>query len=113
MRGFEDAAASLRRLLDEHSLDAGVRNRVELVFEEIATNIIRHAAPRGEIDASVRLDDREVVLTFEDDGMPFDPCAGSASAGYGLTLVRKMASRLEYQRTTQQRNRLRVAIARA
>ena len=111
MRGFGEAAASVRDLLDASQLDPGIRNRVELIFEEMATNIIRHAAASSDIDARIDIGEREVVLTFDDDGVPFDPSAQTA-LGFGLTLVRKMASHIDYERTAEHRNRVRVGVAR-
>src|SRR5262245_32205745 len=71
--GFEGAAVSLRGVLDGMGLDAGVRYNVELAFEEIAGNIVRHGSPTSDIELSIALDSREIVLTFDDDGVPFDP----------------------------------------
>jgi len=62
------------------------------------------------------------VMRFEDDGVPFDPAGYQPAApsgsileasigGRGLLLLRSAASRLEYERTSQDRNRLTVTIA--
>jgi signal transduction histidine kinase len=72
MAGFLEASNALHRLLDTKHLAAGPRYHVELVFEEIASNIVRHAFPTGDVEVTIAFDD-EIVLTFEDDGVPFDP----------------------------------------
>ena len=97
----------------------------ELVFEEVATNIIRHGYPDGgehEIDVSLDVDQDALVLCFEDDGIPFDPRettgrphpVGGPSetlGGRGLLLIDKAAKSLNYERTPQGRNRLTVTVA--
>jgi len=54
------------------------------IFQEALTNVARHAEAKH-VRASLRRDDREVVLVVEDDGRGFDPSkaakAGDARAG--------------------------------
>src|SRR5262245_31955450 len=124
--GLQRAADDVRRTLDGTGLPARARYNIELVFDEIVTNIIRHAGvdSAATIDAEVELAPDEAILTFEDGGAPFDPWQHSESplphhpedesvGGWGLMLVRKAAGRLDYRRTEQQRNRLTVAIPRS
>jgi anti-sigma regulatory factor (Ser/Thr protein kinase) len=84
----------------------------ELVFEEMFTNIVRHAhGGRGEQRIVVRMssDGRDLLLEFEDDGPEFDPTRAAAPVtpasiaearvgGLGIALVRKVASRMRYAR---------------
>jgi anti-sigma regulatory factor (Ser/Thr protein kinase) len=120
--GFEDGAGTLRQLLDEHGITGRPRYHVELAFEEVAVNIVRHAHPSGDIEVAVAFEDGVTVLTFEDNGPPFDPrrfppppvaesLEEARVGGLGLVLVRQIASRLDYERTPHQRNRLTLAIA--
>ena len=62
-----------------------------------------------------------IVMIFEDDGLPFDPCsrpdpslprtlADAQVGGLGLLLVRRMATTLRYERTPTHRNRLLVTL---
>jgi serine/threonine-protein kinase RsbW len=121
LAGYQEAAAAFRRRLDAQALSSAARFNVELAFEEIAVNIIQHGAARA-IEAGIAIEPREAVLTFEDDGMPFDPLQQPAPempssideaqvGGLGLMLVRKIAARMTYERTERGRNRLTVAIA--
>ena len=71
--GFAAAAASLRALLDAWHLRGPHRNSIDVVFEEIAINIVRHASSASDLEVGVALDGDEVVLTFVDDGITFDP----------------------------------------
>jgi anti-sigma regulatory factor (Ser/Thr protein kinase) len=106
-----------------------------LVFEEIVGNIVRHGTPQGGnlcIDVSVDIGADRIVMTFEDSGIPFDPCGRKAAAvprtlarapdpaqapdparapdgGFGLNLVRSVASSMRYERAAD-RNRLVVTL---
>jgi serine/threonine-protein kinase RsbW len=126
LAGFERAFGDLRRTLDGHPLQHEVRYKCELVFEEVVTNIIKHGyADNGrEHGIEVALDFRDdvIVMSFEDDGVPFDPREQPSAersgsildvkvGGRGLSLVRQAARRMEYERTPQHRNRLTVTIA--
>jgi serine/threonine-protein kinase RsbW len=121
-QGFE----ALRRTLDTEPLGAASRYRAELVFEEIAANIVNHGA-RGRRDLEVRVTvealPEAIVLTFEDEGVPFDPSAQREAAspqsledgkigGFGLMLVRRVTTSLDYLRTADGRNRLTLRVAR-
>ncbi|MBC8026461.1 MAG: ATP-binding protein [Steroidobacteraceae bacterium] len=124
--GFAQAFARLIAALDSERLDETTRYGVELVFEEIVSNIIKYgAAGDREPDVSFLLDVRaaEIVLTFEDDGIPFDSSTYSArptakslddvnEGGHGLTLVRGVASSISYGRAPDKRNVLTIAVRR-
>ena len=58
-------------------MNADPRFKVELAFEEVAANIVRHGHPTEDVEVAIRFDDDEIVLTFEDDGAPFDPLRAS------------------------------------
>ena len=119
--GFEEAARALRALIDARRLDGEPRYHVELAFEEIATNIIRHGSSKEDIEVTIDFGEDEIVLTFEDSGVPFDPrelpgpvppaaLDEAPLGGLGLVLVRKISTRLSYERTPQCRNNLTIAI---
>jgi anti-sigma regulatory factor (Ser/Thr protein kinase) len=124
--GFGHAFERLRSALDAHQLDSTARYNTELVFEEIVANLVKHAAPADrELDVRVILESRPdaILLTFEDDGKPFDPREHAAPeqpnlrgeekvGGFGLKLVRRAASALDYVRTPEGRNRLTVTVPR-
>jgi serine/threonine-protein kinase RsbW len=125
LAGFERAFGDLRRALDGRPLRREVRYKCELVFEELVTNIIKHGyvddGREHWIEASFDFPDDMIVMSFEDDGVPFDPREQPSAersgslldvkiGGRGLLLVRQAARRVEYERTPQQRNRLTVTI---
>ncbi len=123
--GFERAFGALQAELDQDALDAGARYAVELVFEEIVANIVRHGAPAGappaDVDVSVEVGGDAIVMTFDDGGVPFNPVGrpdprkptsieDTPIGGLGLMMVRKAASDMRYERTVAQRNRLTVTL---
>ena len=70
--GLDEAVRILRPILDARQLHARHRHDVELVFEEIASNIVNYGRPPSDVEAVVCFGE-ETVLTFEDDGVAFDP----------------------------------------
>jgi serine/threonine-protein kinase RsbW len=113
-----------RRALDAVRLDAETRYNAELVFEEIVANIVGHGAPDGhalEVRCTLETRPDSIVLTFDDNGMPFDPRGRpdppphksldeARIGGFGLMLVRRAASSLDYLRTDDGHNRLLVTL---
>ena len=129
MADVERAAAALRDALDRCRVTGRSRYHAELVFEEVVTNVIRHS-DRGEgahvidIDVSLAGDGRAVVLTFEDDGSPFDPLqrpdpqlpksiADAPVGGLGILVMRMASTDSRYERTANDRNRLTVTVGAA
>jgi serine/threonine-protein kinase RsbW/sigma-B regulation protein RsbU (phosphoserine phosphatase) len=120
--GFEE----LQRALDAFPLDKRARLSVELVFEEVVANVVRHGTMpnrRTTLSLEVALEDDAVRLTFLDDGVPFDPrerpdptppvdLEHAEAGGRGLMLIRSVARAVEYARTPEGRNRLTVTISR-
>ncbi len=97
------------------------------MFEEITANIVSHGSPDGHpLEVCVTLEYRgeSLVLTFEDNGVPFDPrkradpppqksLEEARIGGYGLMLVRHAASSIDYLRTAEGCNRLTVRLPHA
>ena len=121
LAGFAEGTRALHRLLDERRIAGQTRHDIELAFEEIGANIVRHGAPANDVEVAAIFSEDEVVLTFDDDGIPFNPLELPAPeipesldeariGGLGVMLVKKLARRIEYERTPQQRNRLTIAV---
>lgn len=122
----ERARQQVGELLAPHGLGRRTSYAVELVLEELLVNVISHAFPDNdphEIGLSVSVDSREVVITVDDDGIPFDPRQApeppvpatleqATPGGLGIKLLRRYCSRIGYTRS-EGRNRVTAGITRA
>ena len=109
---IEAGRVELARFCNRHAVSARVINRLEVVFEEIVSNVVRHGFVAGSAQSlRVRAHSlaNRIVLTFEDDGAPFDPLARAAPAplttladaplgSLGIALVRKLVAGISYRR---------------
>jgi anti-sigma regulatory factor (Ser/Thr protein kinase) len=118
--GLDDAVKALRAILEARDLTPRHRHDVELVFEEVASNIVNYGQPIGDVEATIGFG-AETILTFIDDGVRFDPREQPpppAAArrqdlrigGLGLVIVRDICTRIDYVRSADDRNRLTLAV---
>lgn len=124
--GIRTALDALEALWAAHGLTRAVTWPVEVSFDEVLANVVRHGlAGRGDaasVELELRLDSSaspplcEVVVA--DDGPAFDPLAAAAPdtslgidereiGGLGIELVRRLMDEVEYERRDG-RNRLRL-----
>ena len=119
--GLAGAAVALRQLLDACHLAGTPRSATLLAFEEIGTNIVRHGSTTSDVEVAIVFTPDEIVMQFEDDGVPFDPREHPEPAlpqslddaligGLGILLVRRFSARVHYERTPTHRNQLTVTI---
>jgi anti-sigma regulatory factor (Ser/Thr protein kinase) len=126
LRAYSGAFEALRHLLEERGLRGRGRYNVELIFEEIVTNIIRHGEAihsEPEVELALGFEPEAVVMSFYDDGVPFDPrehapdelgaVPDARVGGLGIKLVRHASKTIDYERTPRQQNRLTVTVANA
>ena len=107
----------LAAFLSSRGVSAASIHDVQLVFEEIAANIVRHGTPPGArvgVQLEVEPGPDAILLRVADDGRPFDPTTvadappspgapGAAetaerAGGFGLSIVRRMTSAIAYRR---------------
>lgn len=95
-----------------HALAASAANAMNLVLDEILSNIIKHGSTGGkmpEIRLALSLAGGQFCAEVEDDGLAFNPLnappadlGGGLSdrhlGGVGLHFVRHLANAIEYQR---------------
>lgn len=123
--GLDTRLRALREFLEGNCISTRALYRAELAFEELVTNIIRHAYRdrdngKHPIEVGVAVRGGEVVMTVEDEGPPFDPVQvpespiassleDSKIGGLGLRLVRFATTQMQYERASG-RNRVTVRI---
>jgi anti-sigma regulatory factor (Ser/Thr protein kinase) len=102
------AQRALERWVEACELAPRPAYRVQLVFEELVTNVLKYAGGSA-VEVVVEPAGDELVARFRDRGAPFDPTAAPAPerpdsiedakvGGLGLDLVRKAASAVAYRR---------------
>jgi phosphoserine phosphatase RsbU/P len=115
--------ALLDRLAERARLPADTMADIRVVCDEVFANVIAHGFPdhgEHEIEVSVELAGRCLVLSVSDDGVPFDPLAVASPdtcqplehrpiGGLGIHLVRHLVDDLTYERRGE-RNVLTVAM---
>ena len=111
---LETIAATVAAAANRDGWDETLAFKVDLVLEELATNILSHGGERNrpspdiEIDIASRGD--ELVIEVSDDGRPFDPLRDAPPApvidentdiapigGMGLRLVTRMVDSIAYR----------------
>jgi serine/threonine-protein kinase RsbW len=129
---IDAARFAMLRFLEPLGLDPLVLNRIEVVFEEAVSNIVRHGFTPGSdqaIAVCVASEPKAVVLTIEDDGVPFNPLSApepppltsletAPLGGLGIALMRRLAVDVRYETPApdpaaafRPRNRLTIAVA--
>jgi anti-sigma regulatory factor (Ser/Thr protein kinase) len=102
---------ALALFCERHALSQGACNRLEVIFEELVSNIVRHGFTEGtgqSVRVFVRATPSAIELTIEDDGVPFDPLAqakpdafstleNARLGGLGIPLVLKLAKSVRYE----------------
>ncbi|MDR0857795.1 MAG: ATP-binding protein [Oscillospiraceae bacterium] len=105
---LDDVIAFLTEELEANGFPMKATNQILISAEEIFVNIAHYAYPNGgnaEVCASVT--DSNVVITFSDNGKPFNPLEVAApditksaeereAGGLGIFMVKKMMSGVEY-----------------
>ncbi len=96
-------------------------NRIEVILEELVSNVVRHSVEARSIMIEARCNDRAVAICVEDDGAPFNPLERAAPApfskledaplgGLGIPLIKQLSQGVSYQRIGS-RNRISVTVA--
>jgi anti-sigma regulatory factor (Ser/Thr protein kinase) len=112
LSAIQDGQSELSQFLAGWALDPRICHRLEALFEELVANTIRHGFAKGSgqsIHVLVEQKSGAVQLTFEDDGVPFNPLEANPPepfssleeakiGGLGVSLVAKLSSDLRYER---------------
>nr|WP_246447964.1 ATP-binding protein [Novosphingobium flavum] len=95
--------------------------RIEVVLEELVTNVVRHSCDAEMIVLEAEVDEDGLLLAVTDDGEPFDPLGSPEPARYvtledavpggqGIPLIKRLSNEVTYQRLGG-RNRMTARVA--
>ena len=118
LAAIQDGQGALAQCLAGWALAPRTCNRLEILFEELVANTIRHGFAKGSdqtIHVEVERKAGAIQLTFEDDGKPFNPLEAEPPepfisleeakvGGLGISLVAKLSSDLRYERLETHRD---------
>jgi len=105
----EEGRRALSAYLENFPLDPVVVNRIEVILEELVSNVARHAKCASYIAISADYTDSEIALLVEDDGDPYNPLERTAPAPYtdvasatlggqGIPLINSLSRFVHYDR---------------
>lgn len=124
----EQCRLAARTYLAPFELSDRVLNRIEVILEELVSNVVRHGVGVEHLSVAVEHDHGgDVCLVIEDDGAAFDPLRVNEPApftqldeavlgGLGIPLVRRLSRSVSYDRVgtaTTGRNRFTAIVAAA
>ena len=89
-----------RRALSRADIDPDLDHTVSLLTSEVVTNAITHAAQHGEIQIAAAFAPGFVRIEVLDRGPGFDPDVRHGTAGFGLRLLDKLATRWGVERAS-------------
>ena len=121
---IQQSRLAVVRFLEPFGIFARTLNRVEVVLEELVSNLVRHGKDVNVVTVAAGYRGGVVDLIVEDDGAAFDPfahpepepftnLADAPLGGLGIPLVRRLSSSSRYDRVgsgSGARNRVSVRI---
>jgi serine/threonine-protein kinase RsbW len=124
-QAIQESRHAVAAFLQPLGVVAESMNRVEVVLEELLSNLVRHGKDVSSIMIAAGYRRGSVDLVVEDDGATFDPLAKpepdpfttlaeAPLGGLGIPLVRRLTSAADYERVgtgPSARNRVSVTIA--
>lgn len=122
IEAVDQARLRLGAFLEQFSVCPAVINRIEVVLEELVSNVARHSAQATSIRVAANADESEVRIAVSDDGAAFNPLeraepkafedvSSAKLGGLGIPLVKRLTKSARYARNDG-RNEVSVAFAR-
>lgn len=117
----EEVRQALLAYFEDFRLEPMLVNRVEVILEELVSNVARHAAAANYVSVAAEIEDDALTILIEDDGAAFNPLEKNAPAaftdvasatlgGQGIPLIKRLSRSVSYDRVDGA-NRISVVIA--
>jgi len=117
----EEFRLALLSYLEPFELGPRVINRLEVILEELVTNVVRHSATADRIAVEAGIDEQGLVLIVMDNGEAFNPLDVTEPApfttlesatlgGQGMPLIRRLTKSVHYD-YVDGRNRMTTVMA--
>ena len=99
-------------ILEESDCPTNTKMQIDVAIEEVFVNIVRYAYPECEGEAAIEVETtdspRAVKITFEDEGVPFNPLEHEdpdimlsaddrPAGGLGILMVKKSMDDVSYE----------------
>lgn len=121
MSAVEDGRRALLAYLAAFDIDALATNRVEVILEELVSNVVRHATGADSLLIEAQCSDGTIWLAIEDNGGAFNPLDVPEPAPFatiehatlgrqGIPLIKRLSKSVRYERIGSS-NRISAAIA--
>lgn len=104
----------LRQICKDWNVNEELTNKIDMCGEEIYANISFYAyeQSQGEIRVSIQKENNEIILKFEDDGIPYNPLEKTDPdinlppeqrpvGGLGIFMVKEMVNDINYEYKNQ------------
>ena len=123
LESFKNVQDFIENFAHENNLSPRTLFNLNLIIEEIVVNICSYSYPeneKGMFTVEISLENNEIILTFIDSGIPFDPSAKNVTfensvskadiGGLGIHIVKKLSKSLSYKYENNQ-NILKIVLA--
>ena len=110
--GVHEVNTAFAGFAEENALPVDVRRSISVALDELLANALMHGSTGPDpcsVTVEVQLNEKSVIVTVTDDGMPFDPFERDAPdttlsleerpmGGLGIHLVGRLMDEVSYQR---------------
>lgn len=121
LSSVEAVRLALLDYLEPFAIEGAVINRLEVILEELVSNVVRHAPEATYVEVSASLCDGLVCLCVKDDGPAFNPLTSDGHkafeniedaqlGGLGIPLIKRLSRSLDFERVGNT-NRVRALVA--